>query len=138
MRYGTRVDHGFFPVFSVKEEEDAKLLVEALPWACTDSLTTYARRLESMSDEVIGARHADQTEEFLAKLEAEREMGEIKTKLMDLGRKLNDEVFVKSQSEDELNMLRDSFQEGVDRLQALVEENQKPNPIAQAIMEASE
>ena len=78
------------------------------------------------------------TEEFLEKLEAEREMGEIKTKLMDLGRKLNDEVFVKDQSKGELDMMRTSFQAGVDRLQLLVEENQKPNPIAHAIMEASE
>jgi hypothetical protein len=62
VRYGRKVDPGFFPVYSVKEEEDAKVLVEALPWACTDSLTSYARRLESMSDEVLAAKYQEDVE----------------------------------------------------------------------------
>ena len=46
VRYGLKVEQGFFPVFSVKKEEDAKLLIEMVPWTNEDTLSTYARKLE--------------------------------------------------------------------------------------------
>jgi hypothetical protein len=46
VRYGPKVDHGFFPVFSVDTAVIAKLLVETWPWVCTDSLSSYGKRLE--------------------------------------------------------------------------------------------
>lgn len=138
VRYGTRVDQGFFPVYSVQFEEDAKTLVEQLPWGNGDTLTAYARRLESMCDAVISARENGLQEEFQNKLNAEREMMDIRNQLMEIGKNLNTPEFVLSKSEDDLAALRQQFQEGVDRLEVLVEENQKPNPIAMAIMEASE
>lgn len=64
VRYGSRVDNGFFPVFSVELLDEAKLLTEIIPWACTDSLESYARRLEEMSKKTL-------TEKY----EAGRQMG---------------------------------------------------------------
>lgn len=49
VRYGTRVDDGFFPIFSVRTIQDAKRLIESFPWARTDSLTSYAHKLETAS-----------------------------------------------------------------------------------------
>lgn len=46
VRCGSKVDSGFFPIFSVDTEEQAISLIEGVPWSSTDSLTTYARRLE--------------------------------------------------------------------------------------------
>ena len=47
VRYGPRVDEGFFPIFSVGSSEDAVYIIKATPWLQSDSLTTYARKLES-------------------------------------------------------------------------------------------
>lgn len=49
VRCGPKVDPGFFPVFSVEREEDALILIDDLPWACTDTLVSYAKRLEGWS-----------------------------------------------------------------------------------------
>jgi len=65
VRFGTKVDPGFFPVYSVKEESQAKLIVEMTPWAHTDTLTTYARRLEGFSL----LQKSNQPEGFFAKLD---------------------------------------------------------------------
>ena len=46
VRYGPKVEEGFFPIFSVDTEVVARLLVRAWPWAPTDSLSSYAKRLE--------------------------------------------------------------------------------------------
>jgi hypothetical protein len=57
VRYGSRVDNGFFPVFSVDLLDEAKLLIEIVPWACTDSLTSYAHRLEEMSRKTLTEKY---------------------------------------------------------------------------------
>lgn len=45
--YGKWVEQGGFPVFSVDTNEEAKKLVEAYPFTCTDSLTSYAARVQA-------------------------------------------------------------------------------------------
>ena len=137
VRYGTRVDNGFFPVYSVQEEEDAKVLVEALPWVCTDTLTTYAQRLESMCGQVVGAKAVDQSEEFLDLLEAEKRVKtlsiELGVKSQALDMKHRDHLF---SAEDAAK--REQLREALAQFNELNEKVKKPNPIALAIMGASE
>lgn len=137
VRYGPRVDPGFFPVFSVQEEEDAKALIEALPWACTDSLTTYARRLESMCEQVIAAETVSQSEEFLSMLELKQKVESLCAELGPSGRDIkleNRDYLYPDETRDKRALLRESLTQ----LKELKEKLEQPSPIALAIMEASD
>lgn len=156
VRYGTRVDNGFFPVFSVELIDEAKLLTEIVPWACTDSLESYARRLEEMSSKTLtekyvearkrGIKHSGDlaldanvdSEMFLSKLALEQEIRGLYVELGPSARDIEqfhdrDHLYPES-TKKKRALLRAKLAEH----QELVKATQKPNPIALAIMGASE
>lgn len=115
VRYGPRVDNGFFPIFSVELIEEAKLLTEIVPWACTDSLTSYANRLEKMFRKTL-------TEKY----EAARRMG-----LPNSGDLARDAEAKKQQ---EVDSVSDDLANALQNPLAARAGDSGPSPIAQAIM----
>lgn len=136
VRYGPRVEPGFFPVFSVKDSDKAKLLIETLPWTDADSLQTYSRKLESMADHALSS----DGDSYLAKLKVQQEVKALQDKIVELGNKLKCQgnSYLQLQRPESrtwnYDELRAEFQENLDKLEVLVAENQQPSPIAIAIM----